>query len=737
MAITDGPVDPESPLFVGRGAELNTLNAWLSETGCVGAVMGARQTGKTSLLLKLRHTLRQKYSFAFVDLQAVEGADIQECFRYIAAEAWEQLTVDSTPGSSLPGNGQDFLGSLRSLSGESKGVRSILILDELGALPPETAMRLASTIRALFTNRLVRPEYRKYVVLLAGATDMLELTTGRNSPLRNVTESIYLSDLTLAETEQLMHNVLDEARIQAAPDIVRSLHGWTSGHPYWTQLLAGALQAPGELTEGRLASIVEGLLPTEDKNLPHLFRLLNDDQGLWNVVELLLDGGSLAFARANPLIAKLELIGLVKNENGGCVIRNRIYREALQRQRPRPKPFSPRDVARLNQLLAGAGERKSLFRLAVEELHPLLRSRSVALFLLSADRQRSSMVASAGALPTAAAFMNFSAGSEFTSALNASFDPGAVNLSEDHHRQFRELDCAAVVPLRKWDSPIGFFTLGRRVTDQDYDQLDLEFVSAVAQQIAACLKSLELQELERDAERAREIQESLLPTRETIPQIAGVGIAARWQPARIVGGDYYDVLKFSDRKMAITIADVVGKGMPAALMMANLHAAVRSRATEATSPKSLCGELNHVMANTVALGKFITFFYGLIDVDERRITYTNAGHNPPILMRANGEVEFLHVGGGVLAVSADWGYDQEAAELHPNDRILLYTDGATEIWDSDGRELGENGLVDLLLQTRQLTVQDAQEALLKGVAAFANGSFADDVTLVVVDLPLR
>jgi sigma-B regulation protein RsbU (phosphoserine phosphatase) len=189
--------------------------------------------------------------------------------------------------------------------------------------------------------------------------------------------------------------------------------------------------------------------------------------------------------------------------------------------------------------------------------------------------------------------------------------------------------------------------------------------------------------------------------------------------------------------MAIAIADVVGKGMPAALMMANLHAAVRSRATEATSPKSLCGELNHVMANNVAVGKFITFFYGLIDLDKRRLTYTNAGHNPPILMRANGEVEFLHVGGGVLAVSEDWGYDQEAAELHPNDRILLYTDGATEVWDTDGRELGENGLVDLLLQTRQLSVQDAQEALLRGVAAFANGSFADDVTLVVVDLYLR
>ena len=161
MVITDGPVDPESRFFVGRTDELKTLQSWLSSTSCVGAVMGARQTGKTSLLLKLRHALRRKYAFAFVDLQSIEGADVRECFSFIAAEMRAQLPGSTARDLSLPSNGSEFLAFVRELSGATTAVRAILILDELGALPPDTAMKLASAIRALFTNRLIKPEFAK------------------------------------------------------------------------------------------------------------------------------------------------------------------------------------------------------------------------------------------------------------------------------------------------------------------------------------------------------------------------------------------------------------------------------------------------------------------------------------------------------------------------------------------------------------------------------------------------
>src|SRR5215472_17072838 len=204
MFVTHGPLPPESRLFVGRLAELKRMETWLTDVNCVGAVLGARQTGKTSLLLKLRHRFMDKYGFAFVDLQAIEGARADEGFNYIAEQIVEQVGAKIDGALTLPKGNTPFSTFLREFARQTRIVRIVVILDEIGALPPETAIRLASTIRAVFTSRFIKPEFARYIFLLAGATDMLELTTGSNSPLGNVTEKIYLGDLSLAETEQLL-----------------------------------------------------------------------------------------------------------------------------------------------------------------------------------------------------------------------------------------------------------------------------------------------------------------------------------------------------------------------------------------------------------------------------------------------------------------------------------------------------------------------------------------------------
>jgi serine phosphatase RsbU (regulator of sigma subunit) len=729
MVVTDGPVDPKSRLFVGRSEELRILNSWLATTACVGAVMGARQTGKTSLLLKLRHALRRKYAFAFIDMQTVEGADIGECFAYLAAEITTQLNPDRPLDGTLPGTSQEFLTFLRNLSADTRAVRHILILDELGALPPATAMKLASTIRALFTNRLVKTEYAKYVVLLAGATDMLELTTGRNSPLRNVTESIYLSDLSVTETQQLLTTILGRSRVQSSPSVIRQLHDWTGGHPYWTQLLAGALRRPsGVFTEDRLASIIEGLLPNEDKNLPHVFKLLKDDQGLWGVIDLLLNGSALAFSRANPAVARLELIGLVKNSDGHCAIRNRIYREVLLRQQSTPGHLGSRDLRRLTQSFSQALQRDELFRLAVEQLRPLLHSRSVALFARGAGSTGYHLAASDGLPPTAAAAA-FRANSRLASHLDSAFDLAAAELDDDETRTLRELNGAAIVPLPSNGEPLGFLVLGRQLSNRNYDQHDLDFVSAVAEQVVAHVERLRLREIELDAERARRMQEELLP--KTIPQMRRVQIAAHWKPARSVGGDYYDVLSLGDDKVGVCVGDVVGKGMAAALMMSNLQAAVRTRVADSMAPNELCRQLNQLIAGNVSPGKYITFFYALIDGGSHSLTYTNAGHNPPIVLKADDRVQRLSVGGAVLGVFPDGLYESDTIEMHPGDRILLFTDGASEIWNSHGSELGEEGLIELFRKSRA-EPNSATEDVMAGLISFCGGNFADDVTLVVV-----
>jgi len=333
MFMTHGPVPPESRLFVGRTAELKLLEAWLSDAPCVGAVLGARQTGKTSLLLKLRHAFRAKYAFTFVDLQAVEGAQTDDCFEYIAEQMVEQL-AETASGEQLcvPKEQRQFSTFLRELSRRTRAVRIIVILDEIGALPPETAMKLAGTVRAAFTDRLINPDLARYFFLLAGAVDMLDLTVGRTSPLGNVTERIYLGDLSLVETEQLLAEVFSARELGLVPGISSEIHAWTSGHPYWTQLIAAALDRQFRPSkEMAIEKIVEELLRTEDRNLPHLMRVLKADSALWRVAESLLSGPAFPFTRTNATIAKLELVGFLKDSDGLCRIRNRIYKEGLNR----------------------------------------------------------------------------------------------------------------------------------------------------------------------------------------------------------------------------------------------------------------------------------------------------------------------------------------------------------------------------------------------------------------------
>jgi DNA-binding winged helix-turn-helix (wHTH) protein len=335
MFVTHGPVPPDSRLFVGRVAEMKRFEKWLSHVDCVGAVLGARQTGKTSLLLRLCHAFRDKCGFAFVDLQAVVGAQPAECFNYIAEQMVEQLAETGRSDElSLPKDNRAFSTFLRELARRARAVRLVLILDEIGALPPETALRLAGTIRAAFTDRFLTPEFARYIFLLAGATDMLDLTAGRNSPLGNVTERIYLGDLSLAETEQLLGEGFGSTPPALLPQMNSQLHAWTGGHPYWTQFVAAALENQSQtLTDEPVGNVVEHLLRTEDRNLPHVIRSLKADSGLWELTETLLDGATLPFSRTNAAIAKLELIGVLQEKNGRCSIRNRIYQEGLDRYR--------------------------------------------------------------------------------------------------------------------------------------------------------------------------------------------------------------------------------------------------------------------------------------------------------------------------------------------------------------------------------------------------------------------
>jgi sigma-B regulation protein RsbU (phosphoserine phosphatase) len=237
-------------------------------------------------------------------------------------------------------------------------------------------------------------------------------------------------------------------------------------------------------------------------------------------------------------------------------------------------------------------------------------------------------------------------------------------------------------------------------------------------------------EQERELVEARSIQRRLLPTE--IPQIAGCSIAAAWRPARTVSGDYYDVLKFDENKAALCIADVSGKGMPAALLMSNVQAAVHAFASENLSPSELCAKVNRVVSSSTGEDKFITFFYCMIDSKQNKLVYTNAGHNAAMLAREDGSMLRLEGGGAVLGPFPNWNYKHDEIELRAGDRLLLFTDGVSELRGPSAEEFGEERLVELLTQNKGLDAKALRDRIVQEVVGFSGGEFQDDATLLVL-----
>jgi phosphoserine phosphatase RsbU/P len=239
-------------------------------------------------------------------------------------------------------------------------------------------------------------------------------------------------------------------------------------------------------------------------------------------------------------------------------------------------------------------------------------------------------------------------------------------------------------------------------------------------------------EQEREMIEARIIQRRLLP--DEVPQINGCMTSGTWRPARNVSGDYFDVLKFSDSKAALCIADVSGKGMPAALLMSNVQAAVHSFASETLAPSELCAKVNRVVSSSTGEDKFITFFYGILDSDRKKLTYTNAGHNAGLLLRRDGSLIRLEPGGAVLGPFPNWNYKNEEIELENGDRLLLFTDGVTELRNAAADEFGEERLVDLLIKNRGLDAEALRDVIVREVTNFADEDFQDDATLLVMSM---
>src|SRR5215475_9245463 len=235
---------------------------------------------------------------------------------------------------------------------------------------------------------------------------------------------------------------------------------------------------------------------------------------------------------------------------------------------------------------------------------------------------------------------------------------------------------------------------------------------------------------DRELSAAEEIQQSLLPRR--MPALEGAELAVAWRPAGAVSGDYFDVIRFDVGRAAICVGDVMGKGMPAALVMSNLQALVKAFANAAAPPQRLCEQINRAVCGNLPEGRYITFFYGLFETASRRFIYANAGHNPPLLARRDGRTARLMEGGIVLGLFPESCYERGEVRLRAGDRLLFFTDGVTEAANEAGDIFGEERLLQLLVEHRKQSASELRETILNAVADFCGGSFQDDVTLMAL-----
>lgn len=269
---------------------------------------------------------------------------------------------------------------------------------------------------------------------------------------------------------------------------------------------------------------------------------------------------------------------------------------------------------------------------------------------------------------------------------------------------------------------------------------DLELMTGITNQAALALENARLhedtlkhQKLERELEIARDIQEQLLPA--NYPTIAGLDVAALCEPARQVGGDYYDFFEVGDGRTALVLADASGKGVPAAISVAMVRTAIRARVRTQTDVDlgTMVAGLNAAFCHDRLRDNYVTLCIMLYDPAANTITYTNAGNVPPLVFRADGEIQTLTAGGPLLAALEEATYDAEVVTLNPGDVVLMYSDGLTDTHNLRGEMFGEERLTQAMRHARELSARRISDYLMDSIARFRETREPfDDLTLVVL-----
>ena len=294
------------------------------------------------------------------------------------------------------------------------------------------------------------------------------------------------------------------------------------------------------------------------------------------------------------------------------------------------------------------------------------------------------------------------------------------------------------VPMNVKGRMIGLLTVFNKKTGTGFSNNDQRLLGIIAAQSAQIIENARLYQeeqallhLQEEMRLAYEIQVNLLP--KVQPEISGYLIAGKSLPAKDVGGDYFDFIRIDAERLAFCLADISGKGIPAAILMANLQASLRGQAKLDKSCKDCVSFTNDILYHNTAPNKFATLFYAILNSMTHEITYCNAGHNEPFLFTKDNKITKLSVGGLVAGIMPSYPFEEAVISILPGELLILFSDGITEAMNSNEEEFNEDRLKDVILKHRNDSAVELIKIIFKEVENFSRSTEQmDDMTVVVI-----
>lgn len=738
------------------------------------AVLGPRLCGKTLLLHYIEKNLAPLLGWTcfFVNLLdlrlTTQGAFFADLIR-LTAQRLEALTGVTLP---VPAEGAASSAVFRAFLSESlEAIQRdvVIIFDPLDALPTDLVQALLTSLRASYMDQQMMEN--QVTVIVSGALSLATLAVGESSPFRGICRRVFVGDLSRSASQALIQELFTEEQVSVTDSAVQKLLEAASGDVFLmrkiSQLCSQQVRARSNgLLHSRDVTTVTSRFLREDvfqyAPLVEAVRLIEDNPDLLMCILKLLEQENVKRADLplplSPDLDPLFLTGVVERDEGDCYrLQNLIYRRYLEGH------FHPGRVGHvlamtgrwdeaIDYLEASVlqGNRQSRADLLPATINSMYASQdlSQAVHFLRRGLTAAFNVSDARVWfsPPQEKYLRLihplGSAPEGESWLNQQIPTSADQLEARSFRsrvplrgQEEEQRLVQAMPLMIPGSPpVGVVTIYAEQTADvmgEQRERDLQ-LAGFLNQAARALQAVNLRRQELAL--AGRVQASLLPY--APPEVPGWQIAAAWKPARETSGDFYDFVALPGGKIGIVIADVVDKGMGAALLMALSRTLIRTYAEDyPDQPEYLLRVANARIISDIRSGLFVTLFYGILDPQSGNLTYCNAGHPPPfVISYEEGDIlERLSSTGMPLGISSDTNWKPATVQVPAGAVLLLYTDGILDAQNQQQEFFGIDQMLEVVRSQVECSAQAIQEELISRVFAFAGGEpQVDDIALVVL-----